>query len=80
MEDCELGGRGTGGGPMKDFSSFIQNRNDLSGLHDDAVVMRLGDFINALDEQHPDKDRLLEIREDVPEPGTYAVRLLSKGG
>lgn len=42
----------------------------------DAVVMRLGDFIAALDDQHPDKDRMLEIREDVPEQGTFAVRLL----
>lgn len=48
----------------------------MSGLHDDAVVMRLGDFIKALDEQHSNKDRLLEIREDVPEPGVFAVRLV----
>lgn len=42
----------------------------------DAVVMRLGDFIAALEDQISDKDRLLEIREACPEPGTYAVRFL----
>lgn len=61
---------------MNNVSSYIQKRNALSGLHDNAVVMRLGDFVSALDEQHPDKDRLMEIREDVLESGTLAVRLV----
>lgn len=43
--------------------------------YQDAVVMRLGDFIAALEDQHPDKDRLLEVSED-PETGTFAVRVL----
>lgn len=42
----------------------------------ETVVMTVGAFIATLEDQHSDKDRLLEIREDVPEPGTYAVRLV----
>lgn len=42
----------------------------------EAVVMRLGEFITALEDQNPDKNRLVEIREDYPEFGTFAVRLL----
>lgn len=61
---------------MKSFKQYIRERTDFSSLHDDAVVMPLGDFIHALDDQNPDKDRLVEIREDLPEPGTYAVRLV----
>lgn len=61
---------------MKTFKQYIGEQTEFSSLHDDAVVMRLGDFINALEDQHSDKDRFLEIREDCPESGTYAVRLV----
>lgn len=47
-------------------------------LHEGAIVMRLRDFINSLellDAQKSDTERLVEIRENVPEPGTLAVRL-----
>lgn len=48
-------------------------------LHEGAVVMRLRDFIDSLElleAQKSDTERLVEIRENVPEPGTLAVRLL----
>lgn len=64
---------------MKSFTQYIQERNDLSFVHDDAIIMRLRDFIDALellDDQKSDEERLVEIREDVPEPGAYAVRLV----
>jgi|CXWL01.1.fsa_nt_gi hypothetical protein len=64
---------------MKSFKQFIQERNDLSFVHDDAIIMRLRDFIDALellDDQKSDEERLVEIREDVQEPGTYTVRLV----
>lgn len=64
---------------MKSFKQYIQERNDLSFMHEDAVLMRLRDFIDALellDARKTDEPRLVEIREDVPEPGTYAVRLI----
>ncbi|QPD02812.1 MAG: hypothetical protein Nkreftii_000586 [Candidatus Nitrospira kreftii] len=56
---------------MKSFKQFMQERNDLSLLHDDAIVMRLRDFIDALellDDLKSGGERLVEIREDVPEP------------
>ncbi len=64
---------------MKSFKQYIRERNDLSFVHEDAVLMRLRDFIDALellDTWKTDEDRLIEIREDLPEPGTYAVRLV----
>ena len=50
-------------------------------LHDDANLMSLRDFIDALqvlDAKKSDGERLVEIREDCPEEGTYAVRLLER--
>jgi hypothetical protein len=44
--------------------------------------MPLRDFIDALkllDAQETDPERIVEIREDCPEPGTYSVRLLVQG-
>lgn len=64
---------------MKTFKQYIRERNDLSFLHEGAIVMRLRDFTDALellDAQKSVEDRLVEIREDVPEPGTLAIRLL----
>lgn len=64
---------------MKSFTQYIQERNDLSFMHEDAVVMRLRDFIDALElleARNTDEPQLVEIREDVPEPGTYALRLV----
>ncbi len=64
---------------MKSFRQFVAERNDLSSLHDNAIVMRLRDFIDALellDDQKSDEERLVEIREDVPEPGSFAVRFM----
>ena len=60
------------------LSQFIQQQGIEAQEPEcqDAVVMRMGDFITALEDQNPNKDRLLEIREDCPEPGTYAVRFL----
>ncbi|MBH0200101.1 MAG: hypothetical protein HP497_11895 [Nitrospira sp.] len=52
--------------------------HDFSTVHDDAVLIRLGDFIAALDDQHPDKDQFLEVRENVPESGVFAVRLVPR--
>lgn len=76
MEVCAGGVRGKQRQTRNNVSSFSRNKNTLSGLHADAVLMRIGDFITALDDQHPDKNRLLEIREDVPEPGVLLVRLV----
>ena len=48
-------------------------------LHDDAILMPLGDFIDSLqllDAQVTDKERMVEIREDCPESGTLAMRLM----
>ena len=48
-------------------------------LHDDAILMPLRDFVDALqllDAQKTDQERIVEIREDCPEPGTLAVRLV----
>lgn len=50
--------------------------HDFSTVHDDAVLIRIRDFIDALGDQLPDKDQFLEVREDVPEPGVFAVRLI----
>lgn len=65
---------------MKTFKQYIRERSDVSFVHDDAIVMRLRDFIDALevlDDQKSNQDRLVEIRVDVPELGSYAVRLVS---
>lgn len=64
---------------MKSFLEHIQERSEASFLHEGAIVMRLRDFIDALellDAQKSDEERLVEIREDVPEPGALAIRLL----
>lgn len=66
---------------MKSFTQYTQEQNDVSFVHDDAIVMRLRDFIDALevlDDQKSNQDRLVEIREDVPEPGAFAVRLVTQ--
>ena len=60
---------------MKTFQQLI----GATPLHEDAILMTLRGFIDSLvllDAQKSDEERLVEIREDVPEPGTYAVRLL----
>jgi hypothetical protein len=65
---------------MKTFKQYI--REYALPLHDDAILMRLGDFIDALlllDAQKTDEERIVEIREDCPEQGTLAVRLMVKG-
>ncbi len=62
---------------MRTFKQYI---NDCPAtLHDNAILVTLGDFIDTLrsfSAQHSDEDLTVEIQEDVPEPGTYAVRLL----
>lgn len=66
---------------MKSFKQYIWERNDLSFVHEGAIVMRLRDFIDALevlDDQKSDRERLVEIREDVPAPGAFAVRLITQ--
>ena len=62
---------------MKSFKQHI--RESVPPLNDDAILMRLSDLIDALsvlDAQKTDQERLIEIREDVPEPGTLAIRLM----
>lgn len=62
---------------MKSFKQHI--RECAPPLHDDAILMPLRDFIDALqllDAQKSDTERLVEIREDCPETGTLAVRLM----
>ena len=64
---------------MKPFAQYVQERSETPFLHEDAIVMRLRDFIDALellDAQKSDEERLVEVREDVPEPGALTVRLL----
>jgi hypothetical protein len=62
---------------MKSFTRYIQAT--FPPLHDDAILMPLGDFIDSLqllDAQKTDQERIVEIREDCPAPGTLAVRLM----
>lgn len=64
---------------MKSFKQYIREGSDVSFVHDDAIIMNLRDFIDALellDDQKSDEELLVEIREDLPEPGAYAVRLV----
>ena len=58
------------------LQQFIQQAREPQ---DDAILMPLGDFIDSLqllDAQKTDQERIVEIREDCPEPGTLAVRLM----
>lgn len=42
------------------LSQFIQQEMESQEPDcQDAILIRLGDFIAALEDQHPDKDRLL---------------------
>jgi hypothetical protein len=62
---------------VKSFRRYI--REYFPPLHDDAILMTLRDFIDALqllNAKKSDGERLVEIREDCPEEGTYAVRLM----
>lgn len=62
---------------MKSFTRYIQA--SFPPLHDDAILMPLREFIDALsllDAQKTNQERIVEIREDCPEPGTLAVRLM----
>lgn len=62
---------------MKSLTQYI--RETETPLHDDAILMPLRDFIDALqllDAQKTDQERIVEIREDCPEPNTLAVRLV----
>jgi len=55
---------------------FVQQAREPQ---DDTILMPLGDFIDSLqllDAQKTDRERIVEIREDCPEPGTLAVRLV----
>ena len=57
--------------------SFIQQQ--AREPQDDAILMPLRDFIDSLqllDAQKTDQERIVEIREDCPEPNTLAVRLV----
>lgn len=59
------------------LQQFIQQQ--ASEPQDDAILMPLRDFIDSLqllDAQKTDQERIVEIREDCPEPGTLAVRLM----
>lgn len=61
------------------LQQFIQRAREPQ---DDAILMPLGDFIDSLqllDAQKTDGERIVEIREDCPEPGTLAVRLVVRG-
>ena len=62
---------------MKSFRQHL--REYAPPLYDDAILMPLRDFIDALqllDAQKSDQERIVEIREDCPEPNTLAVRLV----
>lgn len=62
---------------MKSFTRYLQE--PFPALHENAVLMPLRDFIDtlqALDAQKTDQERIVEIREDVPEPETLAIRLM----
>jgi hypothetical protein len=62
---------------MMSFKQFI--RESYSSVHDDAILMPLMDFIDVLqvlESQKTDGERIVEIRENYPEPGTYAVRFI----
>ncbi|MEI8014906.1 MAG: hypothetical protein WCH20_08715 [Nitrospira sp.] len=62
---------------MKSFKQFI--RESYPPLYEDAILMTLRDFIDRLEvfnAQKTNVERIVEIREDCPEPGTYAIRLL----
>lgn len=62
---------------MKTFKQYIEGYS--SPLHDDAILMPLGDFIDQLqllDAQITDEERIVEIREDCPESGSWAIRLV----
>lgn len=64
---------------MKSFTQYIQERSDVSFVHDDGIIMSLRNLIDALevlDDQKSDEELMVEIREDVPEAGTYALRLV----
>ena len=62
------------------MKSFLQHIRDCApNLHDDAFLLTLSDYIDALsllNAQVTRTERIVEIREDCPEPGTYAVRLV----
>ena len=48
-------------------------------LHENAVLIPLSDFVDTLsllDAQKTDHERFVEVREDCPEFGTLAVRLM----
>ena len=63
---------------MKSFTQYLKERIGTPYVHEGAMVMRLRDLIDTLavlDAKKTDVDRLVEIREDVPEPGSFAVRL-----
>jgi hypothetical protein len=62
---------------MKSFKQYIEGYS--SPLHDDAILLPLGDFIDLLqdlDAKQTDQPRMVEIREDCPESGSWAIRLV----
>ncbi|NOS80145.1 MAG: hypothetical protein HOP32_01025 [Nitrospira sp.] len=62
---------------MKSFTHHIQA--SFPPLHEDSILMPRADFIDALsllDAQKTDHEQIVEIRENFPEPGTLAVRLV----
>ena len=64
---------------MMSFKQFSEGYS--SPLHEDAILLTLADFIETLsllDAQKTDGEQLVEIREDVPEPGTFAFRLMER--
>jgi|CXWL01.1.fsa_nt_gi hypothetical protein len=62
---------------MMSFKQFI--RESYPPLYEDAIILPLKGFIETLsllDAQKTDGEQFVEIREDVPEPGTFAFRLM----
>ena len=61
------------------LQKFVQQASEPQ---DDTILMTLRDFIEALqllDAQKTDQERIVEIREDCPDSGTLAVRLVVRG-
>ncbi len=64
---------------MKTMSLQQFIRQQAREPQDDTILMTLRDFIDALqllDAQKTDQERIVELREDCPEPNTLAVRLV----
>jgi|CXWL01.1.fsa_nt_gi hypothetical protein len=62
---------------MMSFKQYL--REYAPPLHENAILLSPGNFIDSIslwDAQIIDGERIVEIREDCPEPGSYAVRFI----